>query len=82
MACTVYTEVTGASGKGEEAFRWVVATEAKTASFESLRDSQGFDSLDAKLAAALTKLATGELGRRVNLATWLLKINGVQTHLA
>ena len=37
-------------------------------SYDSLRNSDGFDSLDAKLAAALTSTAAGELGRRITLA--------------
>ena len=63
----VRSEVTAASGRGEAAFRWVKKTESPIATFESFRDSDGFDSLDAKLAAALTKIATGELGRRRTL---------------
>ncbi len=42
--------------------------EAPDAKFETLADAEGFDSLDAKLAAALAKLATGHLGRRMTHA--------------
>ena len=63
----VRTEVTAASGRGEVAFLWVKRTEGPATTFDDFRDSEGFDSLDAKLAAALTKIATGELGRRITL---------------
>ena len=39
--------------------------EAEDANFETLGDSEGFASLDAKLAAALAKISHGELGRRI-----------------
>ena len=65
----IRSEITAASGRGEEAFLWVMAAELPTATFDGLRDSEGFDSLDAKLAAALQKLATGELGRKITLET-------------
>ena len=49
------------------AFFWVKRTEGPATTFDDFRDSEGFYSLDAKLAAALTKIATGELGRRITL---------------
>ena len=51
---SVRSEVTAASGKGELAFQWVIKAESPSATFASLADSEGYDSLDAKLAAALT----------------------------
>jgi hypothetical protein len=36
--------------------------------YEMLQHSEGFDSLDAKLAAALTSTVSGELGRRIAMA--------------
>ena len=39
--------------------------EAPDATFDGLSESDGYDSLDAKLAAALSKIPHGELGRRV-----------------
>ena len=63
----VRSEITAASGRGEVAFKWIVKTEKVETTFDELRNSDGFDSLDAKLAAALTKIATGELGRRIML---------------
>jgi hypothetical protein len=68
---TVRNAVTAASGRGEEAFKWILQAEKATATLRSLADSRRFDSLDAKLAAALTEVASGELGRRINLAVEL-----------
>ena len=61
-------EVTAASGRGEEAFRWVQEVESKKSGFDDFAESgAGFDSLDAKLASCLAKLTHGELGRRITL---------------
>ena len=46
---------------------WVIKTESPKATFESFRHNKGFHSLDAKLAAARTKIVTGELGSRTTL---------------
>jgi hypothetical protein len=64
----VRNEITAASGRGEEAFLWAMRTEAPDVTFDDLRDSEGLNSLDAKLSAALTKISSGELGRRIHLA--------------
>ena len=56
---TLRTDCTAASGRGEKAFLWVVKAESNDASFDALHDSEGLDSLDAKLASALTKAAKG-----------------------
>jgi len=67
---SVRTEVTAASGRGDVAFKWILLAESPSSSFESLATSgTGFESLDAKLAAAMTKLSHGELGRLFSLAT-------------
>jgi hypothetical protein len=46
----------------------VLEAEAPTATYDLLADSGEFGTLDIKLAAALTKVATGEIGRKVTLA--------------
>jgi hypothetical protein len=61
----VRTEVTSASGKGEKAFVWILEVESDKQTFESMSDPGEFVSLDAKLAAALSKLAQEELGREI-----------------
>ena len=67
---SVRTEVTAASGRGDVAFKWILLAESPSSSFESLATcGTGFESLDAKLAAAMTKLSHGELGRLFSLAT-------------
>jgi hypothetical protein len=67
----VRNQVTAASGRGEAAFKWIVETEDPAATYVQFADSAGYDSLDAKLAAALTSVASGELGRRITLAVEL-----------
>ena len=61
----VRQEITAASGRGDEAFAWALKVEAESATLDSLFESEGFDSLDAKLSSALAKVASGELGRRI-----------------
>jgi hypothetical protein len=51
------TEIAAASGRGDAAFAWVSFTEQEGVSFDALRSSNGFDSLDAKLLAALVRAA-------------------------
>ena len=55
-------EVVGASGFPDQAFAWINRTE--TLSFEELADSQEFSTLDAKLAAAFSRIASGEVATR------------------
>jgi hypothetical protein len=64
----IRSQVTAASGRGEAAFQWVMQAEWHEIRYEMLQDSEGFDSLDAKLAAALTSTVSGELGRRITMA--------------
>ena len=66
---SVRAEVTAASGRGHVAFKWVREVERDSATFSGLSDSAGLESLDAKLASALTKVLSGELGRKVSQAT-------------
>ena len=63
------SEVAAASGVGEDAFKWILETEAPDATFDGLSHSGRFPSLDSKLAAALAKAASGEIGRRITHAT-------------
>ena len=53
-------EVAAASGVAEEAFQWIMEVEDQDATFESLRDSGAFPSLDTKLGAAISKICSGE----------------------
>ena len=62
----VRDEVIGASGRGEAAFHWIVEVEKPGATYEAMANVGQFESLDGKLSAALTKIMTGELGRKVN----------------
>ena len=52
----VRNEIAGASGDPHTAFQW------------NLEDSESFPSLDAKLAAAITRIAQGDVSHRINLA--------------
>jgi hypothetical protein len=61
--------VAGASGKGQLAWDWVKEVEDPESSFESLKESGTFTTLDVKLAAALNTAATGELGRKLTHLT-------------
>jgi hypothetical protein len=61
-------EIAAANRKGDEGFTWALKAESASVTYEELADSDGFASLDSKLAAALTKIANGELGRRITLA--------------
>ena len=60
-------EVTGASGNPEEAFKWLKKVEKEGITIEKLASSGRFPSLDAKLAAALSRTLTGDLAQQVNL---------------
>ena len=59
-------EIAGASGAPDEGFKWFLEVQ-KARSIEDLADSGVFPSLDVKLNAALARITTGELGRRINL---------------
>ncbi len=68
-------EVASASGDPKEAFKWI--TEAENAkSFEELSDSGVFLTLDSKIAAALSKVLEGELGRKVQVIEEKLATEG------
>ena len=52
-------EIAGASGSPQEAFAWILKVEKPGITSEELGDSENFPSLDAKLAAALSRIASG-----------------------
>ena len=61
-------EVAGASGRPDEAFAWFCEIDTTT-DVETLQDSGSFPSLDAKVAAAFTKmLGRRDLGRQIIVA--------------
>ena len=60
-------EVAGASGQPDLGYRWICEVDQSSCTIESLADSGTFPSLDAKLAAALAKITTGELSRQINV---------------
>ena len=73
----IRNEVKASSSRSEEAFRCVLKkADSKKVPVEDIRDSKGLDSLDAKLASALAKLATGDLVRRISLAGEKLALSG------
>ena len=58
----------GASKVPTKAFTWILEVEKKESTYESLEDSGPFESLDAKLSAAVIKTCgKGPLGRKLNL---------------
>ena len=61
----VCDEVFAASGRGKAAFDWIVEVEKPGATYDAMANVGEFESLDGKLYAALTKVMTGELGRKV-----------------
>ena len=63
----VSEEVVAASGKPDEAFMWMLASEVKDATYASMANSGEFLTLDMKLAAALSAQASGEVGRQLSL---------------
>ena len=69
--------VTAVSGRGQEAFSWIQALEKPGAEIEDFADSGAFESLDTKLAAAVTLIAKGECGRRITLLSESLAKQGV-----
>ena len=56
--------VAAASGQPPQGFKW--ASRSEKADHDELEDSEGFPQLDAKMAAALSKIITGELARKLN----------------
>ena len=60
-------EISGASGAPDVAFAWVVKVEKQGITMEELGDREAFPSLDAKLAAALSRTLQGDLAQQVNV---------------
>ena len=58
-------EVAGASGDPDNGFKWITEVEGQGANLAHLYDSAPFHTLDAKLAASLTKIMTGEFARQI-----------------
>ena len=63
----VRNEVAGASGDPQAAFQWILKVEKTGANIEDFADSESFPTLDAKLAAAICRIAQGDLSHRINL---------------
>ena len=60
-------EIAGASGDPQAAFTWILKVGKSGVSIDELEDSESFPTLDAKLAAAITRVAQGDLSNRINL---------------
>jgi hypothetical protein len=58
-------EVAGASGDPDNGFKWITEVEGQGANLAHLYESAPFHTLDAKLAASLTKIMTGEFARQI-----------------
>ena len=69
-------ELIAASGRPDEAFLWVLESESCDATYDNMAVSGNFLTLDMKLAAALSALATGEIGRQLSLRKQEEKKNG------
>ncbi len=61
----VWEAVAAACGTPQAAFAWVQHVEKKGVTCELLHDLAGWPTLDAKLAAALAKIITGEFTKQV-----------------
>ena len=59
------SQVMAASGRREEAFRWILEVEDEQFSSEDLADCTDFESLDSNLAAAIGVIAKGNIGRLI-----------------
>ena len=62
-------EVASASGDPDNGFKWITEVERQGANLAHLYESGPFRSLDAKLAASLTKIITGEFARQIYILT-------------
>jgi hypothetical protein len=52
----VRNEVMAASGRGDELFAWICAPEGPKTTFAQFADSNGYGSLDVKIASAIAKI--------------------------
>ena len=62
-------KVIAASANPATAYNWIKMVEDKEVSFEDLRISGSFLTLDTKLGSSISEIAKGELGRRLTLTT-------------
>ena len=58
-------EVAGASGDPDQGFKWITEVEQPGANLAHVYVIAPFHTLGAKLAAALTKIMTGEFARQI-----------------
>ncbi len=58
---TARAAICAASGRGGAVFNWVLAAENPDTTMETLSNSEGHDSLDAKLASAIEGITSGEV---------------------
>ena len=63
----VQNELAGASGDPQKAFIWILKVEDVGMTLDKLEDSGNFSTLDAKLGAAITRIAQGDLSQKINL---------------
>ncbi len=63
----VRNEVAAASGDPHNAFKWIIEVDSGK-SIDEFDGSGAFPSLDAKLAAAITKIVSGNLSHKIHLA--------------
>ncbi len=64
---TARAAICAASGRGGAVFSWVLAAEDPTATLDALSNSEGHDSLDAKLASAIEGITSGEVAANIGL---------------
>ena len=55
------------SSQADEVLKWILKVEEPDTTIDSFADSGPFAELDIDLAAALVKIASGEIGREINL---------------
>ena len=64
------TAVASASGRADDAIKWVKVAEKKEITHADLADSgHEFNSIDIKLASALQNIAKGALSRKLTMAS-------------
>ena len=81
--CNVRDEVTAAAGGSTHAYLWILQVEDSRITYEQLEDAQQFKSIDAKIAAAVSRIQKGELAKVITskkkeAARLLRRISGRQ----
>ena len=81
--CNVRDEVTAAAGGSTDAYLWILQVEDSRISYEQLEDARQFKSIDAKIAAAVSRIQKGELAKVITskkkeAARLLRRISGRQ----